>query len=364
MVASAKTVSAVERLARADRRLAATISQWDHDPWLLNTQTGVVDLRTGRIRTHAPIDYMTQICAVGPEGSCPTWLTFLDRITNGDAELQSYLQRLAGYCLTGSTREEALFYGHGSGSNGKSKFLGAIGGMMADYHVVAPIETFTISSGEHHPTELAGATCARLVTSIETEQGRRWAESRIKQLTGGDPIAARFMRQDFFTYTPQFKLLIAGNHRPGLRSVNQAIRPRFNLIPFLVTIPEHERDLNFGERLRVEWPGILAWAIEGALQWQQLNLAAPECVRVATAEYLENEDAFTSWLDESCERKPGAWCLTTRLYASWRSWTEKAGEFPGSLEKVPRAAGGRQLLSDPDKSRKRLCWHRLKGGTY
>ena len=107
MVASAKTVSAVERLARADRRLAATISQWDHDPWLLNTQTGVVDLRTGRIRTHAPIDYMTQICAVGPEGSCPTWLTFLDRITNGDAELQSYLQRLAGYCLTGSTREEA-----------------------------------------------------------------------------------------------------------------------------------------------------------------------------------------------------------------------------------------------------------------
>ena len=131
-----------------------------------------------------------------------------------------------------------------------------------------------------------------------------------------------------------------------------------------MTIPEHERDLNFGERLRVEWPGILAWAIEGALQWQQLNLAAPECVRVATAEYLENEDAFTSWLDESCERQARGLVPDDPAVRLLAELDGKGGRVPWQPQKVPRAAGGRQLLSDPDKSRKRLCWHRLKGGTY
>ena len=183
-------------------------------------------------------------------------------MTDGDHELVAFLQRVAGYALTGSTSAHALFFLYGTGANGKSVFVNTVAGILGDYHRTAPIETFTASSHERHPTDLAGLRGARLVTAVETEEGRRWAESRIKALTGGDKIAARFMRQDFFEFTPQFKLLIAGNHKPGLRSVDEAIRRRFNLIPFAVTIPDEERDENLTDNLKAEWPGILAWMIE------------------------------------------------------------------------------------------------------
>ena len=140
------------------------------------------------------------------------------------------------------------------------------------------------------------------MTAIETEEGRRWAESRIKALTGGDPIAARFMRQDFFEFTPQFKLIIAGNHKPGLRSVDEAIRRRFNLIPFTVTIPPEERDDTLGEKLQAELPGILAWMIEGCTIWQKQGLNPPRVVTDATAAYLESEDAIAAWIEDCCER--------------------------------------------------------------
>jgi putative DNA primase/helicase len=193
----------------------------------------------------------------------PSPRAFLSKITNGNAELSEYLARMAGYCLTGSTNEHALFFCYGTGANGKTTLVNAITGCIGDYHRTAPIETFTQSHNDRHPTELAALRGARLVTAVETEEGRRWAESKIKALTGGDAIAARFMRQDFFEYVPQFKLLIAGNHKPGLRSVDEAIRRRFNLVPFTVTIPPEERDEGLPEKLKAELPGILAWMIRG-----------------------------------------------------------------------------------------------------
>src|SRR6266446_1171067 len=246
-LASAKTVAAIERLAKADRRMAATMDQFDVDPMLLNTPDGVVDLCTGRMREHQASDYLTRITAVAPDGACPTWREFLNRATAGDVELQRFLQRKAGYALTGFTREHALFFIYGLGANGKSVYLNTVAGIIGEYHRTAPIETFTASSVDRHPTDLAGLRGARLVTAIETEEGRRWAESRIKSLTGGDPIAARFMRQDYFEFTPQFKLIIAGNHKPSLRSVDEAMRRRVNVIPFLVTIPPDERDADLPE---------------------------------------------------------------------------------------------------------------------
>ena len=142
------------------------------------------------------------------------------------------------------------------GVNGKSVLLSTIAGLLGDYHKTAPIETFTASNADRHPTDLPGLRGARLVTATETEEGRRWAEARIKQLTGGDMISARFMRQDFFEFSPAFKLVIAGNHKPSLRSVDEAIRRRFHLIPFGVTIPAGERDGELADKLRTEWPGI------------------------------------------------------------------------------------------------------------
>lgn len=331
-LAAAKTVAAVERLAKADRRLAATVDQWDSDPWLLNTPAGVVDLRTGEMQPASPGDYLTRITSVAPNSGAGigVWFDFLSRIAADDRDLIAFLQRVVGYSLSGVTTEHSLFFLYGTGANGKSVFLNTISGMMGDYHRAAPIETFTASASERHPTDLAGLRGARLVTAVETEEGRRWAESRIKALTGGDPIAARFMRQDFFEYRPQFKLLISGNHKPGLRSVDEAIRRRFHLVPFAVAIPENERDPELTEKLRSEWPGILAWAIRGCLRWQRGRLAPPPAVTAATAAYLEGEDALAAWLDERCVRGGQSWEKTSALFADWTEWATKTGEHVGS----------------------------------
>lgn len=296
-VASKATSAAVERLAAADRRHAATTEQWDTNPWLLNTPAGIVDLLTGKIREHRREDYITRMTAAGPGGDSPRWLEFLARITANDLELQLFLQRMIGYALTGSTREHALFFLYGTGANGKSVFLSVLSGLLAGYGKTAPTSSFTASATEQHPTDLAGLRGARFVTAIETEDGARWAESKIKSLTGGDKVAARFMRCDFFEFIPEFKLVIAGNHKPGLRSVDEAIRRRLHLIPFTVTIPEQERDPSLGEKLRSEYPGILTWAIQGCLAWQQGGLNPPATVRNATADYLASEDAIGRWLE-------------------------------------------------------------------
>ena len=236
---------------------------------------------------------------------------------------------MCGYILTGVTQEEAMFFAYGTGANGKSKFLQAIAGVLGDYAKVAPIETFIDSKNQNHPTDLAGLQGARLVTASETEQGRRWAESKVKSLTGGDKIAARFMRQDFFEFVPQFKLLVAGNHKPGLRTVDEAMRRRFNLLPFTVTIPPAERDGELGEKLKAEWPGILRWAIEGCLEWQRKGLNPPAAVTAATEEYFEQEDALARWIGERAQRKEGFSESSSDLWDDWKAWADSTGEFAG-----------------------------------
>jgi putative DNA primase/helicase len=350
---SAKTIAGVERIAKADRRIAATIDQWDTDPWLLNTPDCVIDLRSGETRSHRPEDYVTRITAVGVGGDCPLWKEHLSRIMNRDAELLAFLQRALGYSLTGSTREHALFFGHGGGGNGKGTTIETVTRILGTYARTAPMEVFTYapSAGERHPTELAMLRGARFVTASETEQGRGWAESKIKTLTGGDRITARFMRQDFFEYIPQFKLWLTGNHKPGLRSVDEAIRRRFNLIPFTVTIPEVERDKELPAKLEKEWTGILSWLIEGCKAWQDGGLKPPKAVREATDAYLAGEDLLSRWFSEQCEKGGKAdWMFTATLYANWKSWAEFAGEYPGTMKKFSQAleARGEELGIEKD----------------
>jgi putative DNA primase/helicase len=330
-IASAQTRAAIENLARSDRRHAATVEQWDADPWLLNTPGGTVELKSGKIRPHDPADHLTKITSVTPDASCSIvrWRAFLERVTNGDKDLQSYLQRIAGYALTGETSEHKLFFFYGTGANGKGVFFNTITGILGDYQRTAPIETFTESKSDRHPTELAGLRGARLVTATETEKGRGWAEAKIKTLTGGDLVSARFMNQDFFEYRPQFKLMISGNHRPKLRTVDEAIRRRLHLVPFTVTIPVQERDLDLSTKLISEWPGILAWMIEGCVQWQRIGLAPPAAVTHATETYLASEDAVATWIADCCERDINAFETTTDLFQSWKHWASHNGEDVG-----------------------------------
>lgn len=333
-VASAQTVYAVEKLARADRCVAAVPDQFDADPWLLNTHGGTIDLRTGAISQHRPENYFSKITAVKTGGNCPLWHSFLDRITAGDKALQAFLQRMAGYALTGSTREQALFFLYGTGGNGKGVFLNTLTDILGDYAAIASMETFTATQSDRHPTDLAMLRGARLVTAQETEDGRRWAESRVKALTGSDPISARYMRQDFFTFVPQFKLLIAGNHKPGLRNVDAAIRRRFHLVPFTVTIPDSERDKDLPEKLKAEWPGILQWMIDGARAWNESGLGVPAAVHDATEEYLSNEDSIERWMKECCSKEKSGTATATDLYESWKSWADQNGEYAGSQRRL------------------------------
>jgi putative DNA primase/helicase len=331
-VASARTRAAVISLAQSDPCHAASVDQWDTDPWLLNTPDGVIDLKTGLIRDHDPADYLTKITAVTPDRAMPIplWRKFLITITANDIRLQNYIRRMLGYALTGITIEHALFFWYGTGANGKGVLMNTVAKIMSDYHKTASQDTFTTSTNERHPTDLAMLRGARLVTVSETEQGKRWAESRIKMMTGGDPITARFMRQDFFEYDPQFKLMISGQHRPGLNAVNEALRRRINMLPFTVTIPEKERDKKLTEKLKTEWPGILAWMIEGCLEWQRIGLQPPQIVVDATSDYLKSEDKLGRWIDECCERKDGWWTSSSDLFHSWKSWAEENNQYIGS----------------------------------
>lgn len=325
-IASARFVAAVERLARADRRHATLAEDWDADPFALNTPGGVVDLRTGTIRPNRPDDLANKITAAGPGGNCPVWLAFLKRITDDNADLVAFLQRAIGYMATGDTREHALFFGYGPGANGKSALLNSVSRLLGDYHRTAPIEVFMASRTDRHPTELAGLHGARLVTAIETEANRSWAESKIKALTGGDTISARYMRQDFFEFTPRFKLFVVGNHKPRLKTVDEAIRRRLHLIPFEVVIPMAERDLDLPNKLQAEWPGILSWIIEGAVDWHANGLQAPAIVTDATLEYLNGEDLIEVWIEDRATKDKQARRLASELYANFKEWAEANGE--------------------------------------
>ena len=251
---------------------------------------------------------------------------------------------MLGYCLTGSNREHALFFLYGTGGNGKGVFLNTIYGILGDYSAIAAVETFTASKFDRHPTELAMLRGARVVIAQETEQNHRWAESRIKALTGGDPITARFMRQDFFTFHPVFKLVIAGNHKPSLRSVDEAVRRRFNIVPFLLNLCEDKRDRDLSSKLKGEWPGILAWMIKGCLDWQQIGLAPPKAVVDATEEYLESEDSIGKFLEERCSTADAnAIVLVEDLYKSWSEWCEMNGEYKGSTKRFSQSLQARRF---------------------
>jgi putative DNA primase/helicase len=209
-------------------------------------------------------------------------------------------------------------------------FVNTVAGIVDEFHEEAVMDMLLVTHGERHPTELAQLRGARLVTAVETEEGKRWNEAKIKKLTGGDPIEARFMRQDLFKFWPQFKLMIAGNHKPVIRNVDEAMRRRMNLIPFLVTIAEKARDKDLIEKLKPEWPGILRWMIDGCLEWQRIGLAPPQIVTEATDAYLEGQDNLAAFLDECCVVAKKEWDSVQHLWDGWQDWAEDCGEYVGS----------------------------------
>lgn len=326
------TAAGVERFAQAAREFAITSHIWDSSPWHIGTPDGMVDLRTGEMLPPDATAYIRRYTAVSPAPTphCPEWDKFLLAATRGDLGLIRFMRQWAGYCLTGDTREHALMFIYGPGGNGKSVWLNTIAGIMGTYTVNAPMDTFTASSQDKHPTDLARLAGARMVSANETEEGRAWAEVRIKALTGGDNIAARFMRQDFFEFRPTFKLIVVGNHKPGLKNVDDAARRRFNVVPFIHKPETPDRDLE--TKLRAEWPAILRWMIEGCLDWQRNGLVRPEVVLTATAEYFSEQDLVKTWIEDECQQGPQVYDTSAALFKAWSAFAVANGEKPGSTK--------------------------------
>lgn len=331
-IASAKGIRAVATLAAADRIHAVEPASLDSDPWVLNTRAGLFDLKRGLLTPHDRAARCTMLTAAGVGESCPTWLRLVDHVAGGDAAYTAFLQRLAGYALTGSVQEHVFAFLYGPGGTGKSTFIETLRDVLGDYAGTAAVSVFTKHGEGQHPTGLAALQGKRLIVAPETEQGSHWNESLIKGVTGGDQITARYVRCDFFQFTPLFKLVFTGNFRPHLRNVEDGVKRRLLLLPFEHKPAVVEKDLR--ARLRDEADGILGWALQGARLWLEQGLQPPPAVRAATADYFEAEDDIGRWLSECVEVAPGELTEMADLFRAWEQWARTNGGYTGSLKRL------------------------------
>ena len=321
---------AVESAARADRRIAASHEQWNADPWLIGVPGGIVALRTGTLLDPDSTAYISRQASVRPAPAgtpCPMWQAFLDATTGGDKDLQGFLQRFAGYCLTGDVTEEVLTFIYGPGGNGKGVYMDTLAAILDEYAVGLPIEAFTANTNtnlDYYRAQMAGA---RLVTASETEAGTPWRESMIKQLTGNEhSLSARQPYGRAFTFKPIFKLAIVGNHAPTLRGRTPAMERRLRIVPFTHTPPKPDHGLK--DRLKTEYPAIFRWMIEGCLMWQRDRLGTCGAIQKATDDYFQEQDKFSRWLDECFTLVPSGQVRAGIFYNSFRDWCSQNGEDP------------------------------------
>lgn len=362
---SRNRLDAMEALARAEPGIPADENDLDANPWLLNVANGTLNLQTGQLQAPARDDLITKRVDVAyhPEAECPQWLAFLGDIMNGNEALIAFLQRAIGYSLSGSTREQCLFFMYGTGQNGKSTFMDVIAALAGEYWQKTPTETLLVKEhGGGIPNDVARLPGVRLVVAAEVEQGKRLAESLVKDMTGGDELSARFMRGEWFTFRPAFKLWLYGNHKPVIRGTDAGIWRRIRLIPFNVTIPDWMVDKDLPDKLKAELPGILAWAVRGCLEWQGGGLREPNEVTEATAGYRSDMDALGAWLDECCELEASATATAKELFNAYQQWCKDAGERAKSQRHLGFSLRERGL--DSYKSRAGVVWQGLQLSDY
>jgi P4 family phage/plasmid primase-like protien len=320
-------------LAQSEPGIPVLPEEMDASRDLLNVLNGTIDLRTGELREHRREDLITKLAPVeyDPDAAAPTWAATLERVLPSD-EVRGFFKKVCGYALTGDVSEQMLPVLYGTGANGKSTVLNALLAVSGDYGMQAAPDLLVAKKGSH-PTELADLFGMRVVASIEVEDGSRLAESLVKQLTGGDHIKARRMRQDFWEFEPTHKVFMACNHKPQVRGTDNAIWRRIRLVPFTETIPPAEQDKHLPDKLREERAGILAWAVEGCREWRREGLQAPDEVRQATGAYRAEMDVLGAFLRECCRKDPDENIGAQDLYKAYRLWCEDSGERPEGKRK-------------------------------
>ena len=314
-------------LSQAKPYLAVGMEELDRDPWLVNCQNGTLDLRTGRLKDHAPTDRITKIVPVDfePEAPRPRFKRFLEEALV-DGALIKFVKRYSGYTLTGVTRERLLAILYGYGKNGKTTLVELLHEALGDYARNTDVETLLIKKYQGVGNDVAALKGARFVAAAEVEKGRRLAESKVKQLTGRDTVTARFLFGENFDFKPEFKLWLSTNNKPVIQGTDDAIWDRIRLIPFKHRFEGRRADPKLPDKLRAELAGVFAWMVEGCLEWQEHGLEEPETVTEATKQYREEMDTLAAFLDETCVVGASHRVLAERLYQCYAMWCDKSGE--------------------------------------
>ena len=333
-------LDALRHLAQALPPLADVGQDWDVNPNLLACSNGVVDLKTGIQRPGRQADRLTMTTGVSYDETarCPRFLTFLNEVFAGHRDLINYMQRVIGYCLTGETSEQCWWLWYGSGANGKGTMIRALGAALGDYATGTPFATFLHQPQATLTNDLARLCGRRFVWAQEANQHSRLNEERIKTLTGGDEVTARFLHKEFFTFRPTVKLVLAVNHKPVIRDDSFGMWRRVRLVPFTQRFPI---DKTLETTLAAEAPGILAWAVQGARQWHADGLKTPELVTDATRDYERDSDPLKEFLDTRCVIEPGAEAPFANLYTEYTEWAEFEKLMP--RDKLSRTMLGRML---------------------
>lgn len=359
----ASRIAGAITLARSHAGIPIQPDDLDADPWLFNVENGTIDLRTGDRKAAIPEDLLTKTAPVDhePTAAAPAWQAFLQRVLPNPST-REFLQRAVGYSLVGGNPAQILLILYGAGANGKSTFLETVRKLLGPYGQQAPPETF-LAKHDGIPNDVARLRGARFVAAVEIGEGRRLNEPLIKRLTGGDTLVARYLRQEYFEFQPQFTPWLATNHKPEIRGTDEAIWRRIRLVPFTETIPKAEQDENLKARLAAELPGILNWALAGCDAWQQDGLAEPEQVRAATDEYREDSDILGAFLTDHCELGPDQRCLAADLYDTYKDWAKATGAEPLTSQSLGRRLTERGYERTRDRIGRGWRGLSVQGGT-
>jgi putative DNA primase/helicase len=344
---SKSSIEAMVSLARHELAVAIGHEELDANGWLLCCRNGTIDLNTGILGSHRREDLVTKLAPIDydPAARCERFERFVLEIMAGDADRVTFLRSFLGYCLTGDVREHVLAFWHGSGCNGKSLLAYVVLHVVGDYGgKAAPDLLFKNERTERHPTELADLHGLRLVVCNETMAGRAWDEPTLKDITGGDPLRARRMREDFWQFNPTHKLVVFGNHKPRIRAVDDAMKRRLRLVPFVVSF-EGRQDKALQQALLAEGPGILRWLVDGCLEWQRNGLPEVEAIREATDGYFRDEDSLGQFFDAELVFAPDAKCSKKQVRDRYVAWAEERDERPLGAKTLAEALRRRGIAT-------------------
>ncbi len=359
-------LKAMASVARSWDKMSIRSDDFDADPYLLNCQNGVINLKTGRLIPHSPDLLLTKICntVYDTNAKCPEWLKFLDTIFRGDESLIAFIQKAVGYGLTGDVSQQIFFILHGDGANGKSTFVETIYKILGGYAAITPTATLVAKRGSEIPNDVARLKGARFIISSELERSKLLDEALVKRLTSEEPISARFLRQEFFEFKPTGKIFLSTNYKPTIRGTDDGIWRRIRLIPFEHKFEGEERIENFADKfLLPELPGILAWAVRGLLRMRSEGMKPPEIVMDATREYKSAEDGVGAFLDEYCDLNEMYMVSVSDLYETFKDNSDffmKKKDFNDYLEKH----GFEKIRGTVGRHKGRYCWKGIQVREY